>query len=97
MVNLTTLRFIGTVMNTSSTLPEYLHIFGEDGPVSILVYGPAGLLPLPARAISAEDIAWLVSPDGQLLRTEMSFAGQVMQLQRCELNPTLQCINLFVL
>lgn len=87
---------IGTAMNISSTLPEYLHIFGEDGPVSIQVFGPAGLLPLPARKISAEDIAWLVSLDGQLLRTEMSFDGQVMQLQRCELNPTLQSIRLFV-
>ncbi len=44
-------------MNATATLPEYLHIFGEDGPVAVEVHGPAGPLPLPARRICAEDIA----------------------------------------
>lgn len=83
-------------MNSSATLPEYLHIFGEDGPVGVEVHGPAGPLPLPARRICAEDIAWLVSLDGQLLRTEMLFDGRQLQLLRCELDPTQQRMRLHV-
>ena len=83
-------------MNATPTLPEYLQIFGEEGPVTVQVHGPCGPLPLPARRICAEDIVWLVSLDGQLLRQEMCFDWQVMQLLRCELNPTLQCIHLYV-
>lgn len=80
----------------SATVPEFLHIFGEDGPVAIEVHGLAGLLPLPPRRICAEDIAWLVSLDGRQLRTSMGFDGQVMTLLRCELFPAQQCIRLYV-
>ena len=83
-------------MNATATLPEFLHIFGEDGPVTLEVHGDNGALPLPTRRICAEDIAWLVSLDGQTLRTEMSFDGQVLQLRRCELNPAQQRIRLWV-
>ena len=51
-------------MNATTTLPEYLMIFGEEGPVTVEVHGPDGPLALPARRICAEDIAWLVSLDG---------------------------------
>lgn len=81
---------------TSATVAEFLHIFGEDGPVAIEVHGPVGLLPLPPRRICAEDIAWLVSLDGKHLRASMCFDGQVMALLRCELLPTQQCIRLYV-
>jgi hypothetical protein len=72
-------------MNATATLPEYLHIFGEDGPVAVEVHGPAGPLPLPARRICAEDIAWLVSGD-----------GQERAVLTCELDPVRQCIRLRV-
>jgi hypothetical protein len=77
-------------------LPEYLHIFGEDGPVALEVHGPHGPLPLPPRHLCAEDIAWLVSADGQLLRTAMTFDGTQMALLRCELDPQRQHIRLYV-
>lgn len=83
-------------MNATPTLPEFLHVFGEDGPVAIEVHGPTGPLPLPARRISAEDIAWLVSPDGQLLRTAMYFDGQCMDIVRCTLDPAAQSMRLDV-
>lgn len=77
-------------------LPEYLHIFGEDGPVALEVHGPEGRLPLPARRISAEDIAWLVSDDGQLLRNTMTFDTQSKALLRCEMDTAAQTIRLYV-
>ena len=83
-------------MNATATLPEYLHIFGEDGPVAVEVHGPAGPLPLPARRICAEDIAWLVSSDGQRLRTALQFDGQERAVLACELDPVQQCIRLRV-
>ena len=83
-------------MNANFTLPEYLHIFGEEGPVALEVHGPTGPLALPARRICAEDIAWLVSLDGQLIRNAMSFDGQVMEIVRCTLDPVKQHIRLDV-
>lgn len=83
-------------MNATTTLPEYLMIFGEEGPVTLEVHGPDGPLALPARRICAEDIAWLVSLDGQHLRTEMAFDSHIRTLLRCELLPAQQCIRLHV-
>lgn len=83
-------------MNATATLPEYLHIFGEDGPVAVEVHGPTGPLPLPARRICAEDITWLVSDDGQRLRTVLQFDGQERAVPACELDPVQQCIRLRV-
>lgn len=83
-------------MNAHSTLPEYLHIFGEEGPVALEVHSPTGALALPARRICAEDIAWLVSLDGQLLRNAMSFDGQIRHIVRCTLDPVAQRIRLDV-
>lgn len=83
-------------MNALASTPEYLHVFGEDGPVAVRVEGPEGLLSLPARQICAEDIAWLVSTDGQLLRQQMSFDGTVRRITQCVLCPEQQSITLRV-
>ena len=83
-------------MNATTTLPEYLMIFGEEGPVTVEVHGPDGPLALPARRICAEDITWLVSDDGQRLRTALQFDGQERAVLACELDPVRQCIRLRV-
>ena len=84
-------------MNAATAiLPEFLHIFGEDGPVTIEVYGPNGALPLPPRNICAEDIAWLVSTDGQKLRASMSFGGEERTIRQCTLDMAAQRIRLDV-
>lgn len=83
-------------MNALTSTPEYLHVFGEEGPVTVRVEGPNGTLPLPVRQVCAEDIAWLVSADGQLLRKQMSFDGSLHTIEHCVLCPQQQTITLHV-